>query len=293
MEIHVVAKNSCTTVGESPHWEESTQSLIYVDIRSGDVHRWSALTKTDTKIHIDGHIGFAVPCQSGHYIIGLGPTLCLVNWAEEKIIDQFVSVDAFRFNDGKCDPFGRLWTGTLGNEPHQRALYSLETDHKTLTCRVDDVQMPNGIAWDTETNTMYFVDTAPRIIYAFRYDCTGHLSDKRTLIDFKDIGDETVVGKPDGVCLDACGDLWVACFGGGCVIQINTKTRKELRRVRIPGAKQITSCCFGGENYADLFVTSAKSRLTEEEERLQPLAGSLYKVTGLQVKGVKPFVFQG
>jgi gluconolactonase len=113
------------------------------------------------------------------------------------------------------------------------------------------------------------------------------------LVDFDNVGEETLVGKPDGCCLDADGNLWVACFGGGCVIQFDTKTAKELRRIRIPGAKQITSCCFGGEDYSDLYVTSAKSRLTDEEEILQPLAGSLYRVTKLHVKGTKPFEYQG
>lgn len=148
-----------------------------------------------TLIMAGGQVGFALPRSSGGYIMGLGPTLCEVDLEAGKIVDQFVSVDAFRFNDGKCDPSGRLWTGeeplqsqnhqvlwwkdsiagTLGDFDHQRALYCLDADRR-LKCCLDQLQLPNGMAWDEEKRLMYLVDTAPRQILCLDYEAaTGEV----------------------------------------------------------------------------------------------------------------------
>lgn len=116
---------------------------------------------------------------------------------------------------------------------------------------------------------------------------------QRCVVDYSQLGPEPEVGKPDGLCMDTKDNVWVASYGGGTVTCFDTTTGQQLRKVNFPGAKQITSCCFGGADYSDLYVTSSRSRLSEVQLKGQPLAGSLFRVSGLGVKGTAPAVYEG
>ncbi|KAL3868868.1 hypothetical protein ACJMK2_041625 [Sinanodonta woodiana] len=302
MSVTVVVKNGASTVGEGPHWEEATQTLLYVDILEGDVHRWNSITGQDEKIHLDASVGFVTPCQKGGYMVGLGKSLAHVDW-ETNTVTKLKEVDQeknTRFNDGKCDPSGRLWAGTMGMETkptvlehHQGSLYSLEKDG-TLKSHLDKISISNGLAWSEDNRTMFYIDSIPRKVYAFDFDITtGEISNQRTAVNFG--GPDTIesLGFPDGMTSDAEGKLWVACYSAGKVIQFDCETGKELRSVQFP-AKKTTSCCFGGKNFDELYVTCAKTGLTELEfQTHQPLAGSVFKVTGLGVKGKPMYVYEG
>ncbi|KAJ8305532.1 hypothetical protein KUTeg_016077 [Tegillarca granosa] len=243
MSVECVVKHATETIGEGPHWDDATQTLLYVDINSGDVHRYDPATNKDEKLHFDNTVSLVVPCRKGGYIISIGRTLARLDWDTKKVT-MLVEVDQGtnnRFNDGKCDPKGRLWAGTMGHETapaqpelHKGHLFSLDLDGKLKT-HLDKI---NGMAIDTE------------------------------------------------------GMIWVACFGAGKVVRFNPNTGEELRTINIPGMRT-TSCCFGGKNLDELYVTCAKYHASEEELSKYPLSGSLFKVTGLGVKGFPAFVYEG
>uniref|UniRef100_UPI00398EFCEF regucalcin-like isoform X2 n=1 Tax=Pristiophorus japonicus TaxID=55135 RepID=UPI00398EFCEF len=97
---------------------------------------------------------------------------------------------------------------------------------------------------------------------------------------------------PDGQCIDAEGKLWVACYKGGRVLRIDPETGKRIQTVKLP-VDMTTSCCFGGKDYSELYVTSAVDGMDEEWKQRQPQAGGIFKITGLGVKGIPPYSYAG
>ena len=130
---------------------------------------------------------------------------------------------------------------------------------------------------------MYYIDSTPKHVYTFDYSITdGTISNQKVFADFSLDSD---LGCPDGMCTDFEGRLWIASFGGaGCVSCWDPKSGKILLKVLIPGAKNITSCCFGGPDHSWLFVTSA--RYGVEDLSTQPNAGALFVIKDLGTKGL-------
>ncbi|XP_060077430.1 regucalcin-like isoform X2 [Ylistrum balloti] len=271
MSVEVVLKNSARTTGEGPHWDEETGTLLYVDIWEGDIHRWRSSTGVDEKIHLEGPVSFIVPSKTGGYIIGKNRSICHLEWDTEKVtpLHTVEEETTDRFNDGKCDKNGRLWAGTMGKEfkdsieLERGCLYSF--DSSGLRSHMDKVSISNGIAWTLDNKTMYFIDSPLKKIYAFDYDAeTGNISNRRDAVDVAN-------GYPDGMTIDMEDKLWVACFSAGRVVRYDPNTGEELQVIEIP-SKRTTSCCFGGDNFEDLYVTSCakhERKLHENTHQLQ------------------------
>ncbi|PVD23866.1 hypothetical protein C0Q70_17140 [Pomacea canaliculata] len=299
--VETAIKNSCSTIGEGPHWDDASQSLLYVDIKALDVHRWNSVTGEDTKVHLKDTVSLVVPRRWGGYIVGLGRRLSLLEW-ETGTVTDITEVDretGNRFNDGKCDAKGRLWAGTMGFEvkpafvePAAGALYSLDLD-RTVKKWLPGIHISNGLAWTEDNQTMFYIDSIPKKVYAFDYDLeNGAISKQRTAVDLTPYDIDTY-GVPDGMTIDTEGKLWVACFGAGAVYKFDPETGKTLQCVKIP-AKQTTSVCWGGKNLDELYVTCARVGKPEEYYlKEEPLAGSVFRVTGLGAKGRPAYVYEG
>lgn len=288
--VEVVLKNVCSTVGEGPHWDGATNTLHFVDISKGDVYKWHAITGGLTHVHVvDDTVGFVVPRRAGGYVIGMGLKLSLLEWdaATTTTIVEVDEIATNRFNDGKCDASGRVWAGTLGRKDGQPtgAFYSLSRDGQ-IKKHLSNISVSNGLAWTEDNRTMFYIDTDTHNVTAFDFDLhTGELSNQRTAVDCPDI-------RPDGMTIDTEGKLWVAGFGAGAVFKFDPETGKTLQTINIDGAKQTTSVCWGGSNLDELYLTSAR-RITDEEFKTQPLAGSLFKITGLGARGRPAYVYEG
>ncbi|KAI8787070.1 regucalcin [Biomphalaria glabrata] len=299
-KVEVAIKNCCPTIGEGPHWDEVTQSLLYVDIVTGGIHKWDSNTGVEEKINLDGSVGFAVPCDRGGYVVGLNRTISHVDWTT-KAVTTLAEVEQGtknRFNDAKCDALGRLWAGTMGFESipgivsgGEGNLYSLSTDHK-ITKHVGSIDISNGMDWTDDNSVMYYIDSVPRKVFAFDFNLQeGTVSNQRTVVEFP-IGTESTYGLPDGMCIDAEDKIWVACFSASRVYRFDPETGKTLQSIEFP-ATNITSVCFGGKNLDELYVTSSSWKLPEDSKDKQPLAGSVFRVTNLTVKGRAPNNFKG
>ncbi|XP_047990276.1 regucalcin-like isoform X1 [Leguminivora glycinivorella] len=279
-------------IGEGPHWDDRTQSLYFVSILENTIHKYDAATGTHTSTKLDGRPGFIVPLD-GHldqFVVGLEREFVVVQWDgvdAARVVRLLGDVDQHavgnRINDGKADPRGRLYAGTMDAattmetlEAHKGTLYRLDESGITALC--DRITISNGLAWDVGARAMYYIDSAERNIRRYDYDAdTGDVSNPQFIFDLKQ---HDVEGLPDGCTIDTDGNLWVALFGGGCVIQVSPDGQL-LRAVPVP-AKQVTSCTFGGPELDILFVTTA--RIDTVEEQKFP-SGCTFKITGLGVKG--------
>jgi sugar lactone lactonase YvrE len=132
---------------------------------------------------------------------------------------------------------------------------------------------------------MYLVDSGPRVIYAFAFDGElGTISDQRVLVRVP-----ADVGSPDGMAVDAAGDLWVAIYGGSCVNRYAPDGSLSETH-RIP-ARQCTCCAFGGPGLHSLYVTTATENWSDEQRRADPAAGLVYRVeTDATGRPAAPFV---
>ena len=139
----------------------------------------------------------------------------------------------------------------------------------------------NGLAWSADRSTLYFIDTPTREVSAFDYDeATGAIRDRRPVVRF---GDEEM-GRPDGMTIDAQGNLWVALYDGGAVVCCDPRTGTILERVSVP-ARRTTSCAFGGPDLRTLFITTGRSAA-------EPESGGLFAIAP-GVAGVAAFSFAG
>lgn len=296
IKIECVLPENCRC-GESPVWEEKTNSLLFVDIPARTVGRWNSLSKCVQRVTVDAPVSSVALRKSGGYVATIGTKFCALNW-ENKSTAILATVDTDknnnRFNDGKVDPAGRYFAGTMAEEVapavlerRQGALYSLFPNHR-VEKYFDQVDISNGLDWSLDNKTFYYIDSLSYSVDAFDYDLqTGRIANRRNVYTLEK--EEQI---PDGMCIDAEGKLWVACYNGGRVIRLDPETGKRLQTVKLP-VEKTTSCCFGGKDYSEMYVTSARDGLTAENLSKQPEAGGIFKITGLGVKGIPPYPFEG
>jgi sugar lactone lactonase YvrE len=177
-----------------------------------------------------------------------------------------------RMNDAACDPQGRFWAGTKSDDNRDggAALYRLDRDGRT-ELMLDGLTISNGLGWSPDGRTMYLADTIPGVIHAFSFDGEqGAISGGRVLVDAP-----PEAGAPDGLTVDAVGDLWVAMFGGGRVQRYSPEG--VLRDELFVPATETTSCAFAGSGLNRLYVTTATENWSDEERRAEPAAGLTYR----------------
>ncbi len=264
-------------LGEGPCWDARKGLLYWVDIERFELHIYNPASKTDRAINVGQHIGAAVVRQSGGLLVALREGFFHLDPTTEQlthIVDPEPECPENRFNDGKCDPAGRFWAGTMHlpeTEMNCGHLYCLDTDLRVRR-RVDDVSISNGLAWSADERTMYFVDSPTRQCVAFDYDkATGGITNRRVVVEIPE-----GAGWPDGMTIDAEGMLWIALWDGWRVARYNPQSGELLDEIQVPVARP-TSAVFGGENLDTLYITSASTRLSAEDLAEQPLAGGLFK----------------
>ena len=278
-------------VGEGPLWDEERQVLYWVDILSSLLYIYDPATGENRALDVGQHVGTVVTRASGGLMLAVREGFASFDLETQEltlIANPEAHITGNRFNDGKCDPAGRFWAGTMAyeNPTNQGSLYRLDTDlsvHKIF----GDVAISNGIIWSLDHTTMYYIDTLRKNVRAFDYaDDTGDISNERVIINVPE-----EIGMPDGMAIDSEGMLWVAHYGGSCVSRWNPNTAQLLLKIDLP-VTQVTACAFGGPNLDILFITSAAQELDAAELARQPLAGGLFAIK-TPYQGVPSFRFGG
>ncbi len=274
-------------VGEGPVWDVRSSRLVWVDILGRRIHVTDPRTGKTDSIDVPLHVGAVVPRVAGGYVAALQDGFWIVgDGAPRRIVTVAEARPGLRFNDGKCDPAGRFWAGTMAYDEAPGAAWLYRLEASGLATRVlDGATISNGLAWSGDGRTMYYIDSPTQRVDAFTFDrATGDLRDRRTVIQIP-----KELGTPDGMTIDADGGLWVALWGGGAVHQyVDGRLHREIR---LP-ASRVTSCAFGDKDLGTLFITSAREGLSDDDLRDQPLAGALFRVRP-GVRGVAPHTYLG
>jgi len=268
-------KTEKSILGEGPLWLSEKGQLVWVDIEGGKVRVYEPNTGKESEIPVGQRIGAIVQADDGRMVCALESGFAFLDLSSgriEPIVDPEAHLPDNRFNDGKVDPAGRFWAGTMSKDDKGPvgALYRLEGDG-SVDRMVEGIGCSNGLGWSLDAKTMYYIDTSTGRVDAFDYDVeNGEIRNRRTAASIP-----REHGYPDGMTVDAEGMLWVACWDGYGISRIDPATGTLLHRLELP-VSRVTSCCFGGENMDELYITSARVGLSEEQLRREPLAGSLF-----------------
>lgn len=276
-------------LGEGAIWNYQTQELFWVDIEGKTFNVYSPESNKNKTFSTSSRVGAVVPkskkevlvaLEDGVHILDLdsGNTSLLTGMSQE--------LKGKRLNDGKCDPAGRLWVGSMHFDQieGEAKLYMIDEAGK-YHIKKDSVTISNGIAWTSDKKTMYYIDTPTAQIKAYDYDdANGDITNERVVVEISNN-----LGFPDGMTIDAEDKLWVGMWNGNAVIRFDPITGKILEKIEVP-AHNITSCAFGGENLDTLYITTARVDMTDNELTKLPLSGSIFKVVP-GAKGVKSNFF--
>ncbi|MFC6082777.1 SMP-30/gluconolactonase/LRE family protein [Sphaerisporangium aureirubrum] len=254
-------------------WDDAAGLLRFVDIPRGRVFdatpaagvSWFDLPAPITAVH--------PTTDPATLLIADGDGMALTSGGvlTERLAAPLADLPEIRMNDGNVDPAGRYLAGSMAYDatPGAGALYLLDTD-RSLHTVLTDVTISNGLDWSPDGTLCYYADSPTRRIDVFDYDVTtGALSGRRTFADTSGL-----TGIPDGLTVDADGGVWVAFWGGGCVVRFDTEGQID-QTVRLP-VTQVTSCAFGGPDLDRLYISTSTEDLTPDQLRDQPAAGTVF-----------------
>ena len=277
-------------------WHPQEGALYWCDIPGKQLHRYEPDTHVHQHWSFDVEPACCAPVLGGGLILGMrdgiwrfdtqtGVRTCVAKPPYQPKLE--------RFNDGKADPKGRFWVGTI-YEPREPALAELyRFDQGQLERMAGDITVSNGLAWSPDARVMYWSDTKTHRIYALDFDAaSGNISGQRVFAQFAvkqaDQDLSTYGGRPDGAAMDAEACLWVAMFEGQRLLRL-APTGEVLQQIDLP-VRCPTMPCFGGPDLRTLYITTARDKRPADELVVQPLAGHVLQmrvdVPGLPVNFV-------
>lgn len=261
--------------GEGPIWDTARDRLLWVDLTGGKLHALDPRTGAVETREFAEPVCAAAPHADGRLLVAFAKRLAWVDWDSGEVVEPVGVVEPElpdnRCNDGKLDPAGRFWIGTMSNGgavAGAGALYRLETDGR-LTRVLDGLTIANGLDWSADRRTMYFIDSPVREVWAFDYDpADSSITNRRVVVRVPE-----ELGVPDGMCLAPDGTLWVAHWGAGCVCRWDSVSGQLLDQA-VTGCPHTSSCCLGPDG--SLYLTTSRLGLDDAALAAAPHSGGLF-----------------
>jgi sugar lactone lactonase YvrE len=279
-------------VGESPLWHPQESRLYWVDIQGKKVHRFDPASGWNETFNLPDLVTCLAFRKTGGLLLTLRKNFAFFDLDSDKL-EMLAAVEANRqtnrFNDGRVDPQGRFWAGTMGDPAWDQpvgSLYRFDPD-QTVTTMQSRVICSNGTAWSPDGRTMYYTESFRYSIFAYDFDsATGSITNRRTFAEV----DRKLGAFPDGLCVDVEGCVWSNQVGIGRVVRYDPAGRIE-RQIQLPVPRAV-GCTFGGDDMATLFITSARETMTAQQLQNAPLSGSVFAVNP-GVRGLAATSFVG
>ena len=273
-EPKVIWKLKCK-LGEGTLWVKEHNSIYFVDIKKKSFFSLNIKNNNKKKYKVNKEIGFIAHVKGNIFILGLQGELRIQNIKTKKIFKSISiekEIKLNRINDGKTDPKGNLWFGTMDNlerKIEKGSLYKLDK-YLNLTKVDQNYRITNGPAFIDEYN-FYHTDSSKKIIYKIKINKKNNIIRKKI---FKKFSQKD--GSPDGMTLDVNKNLWVAHFHGACVSVFN-KNAKLIHKISLP-AKNVTNCTFGGHNNSEIFITTATKGMNKADLLKYRYSGFLFSI---------------
>ena len=289
-------------LGESPFWHPHERLLYWVDIPALQLRRCDVAGGAVESWAMTSEPGCIAPAASGGLVIALRDGIYRArSWGGDvRCIARFSHDPATtRFNDGKADPMGRMWAGTLyePRDAHNAKLYSVDCrpnngngGQPLIELKAQDAITANGLAWSPDQQTVYWSDTPNHVIRAWNWDATSNaMGNPRVFQQFPgkpadwQPGDGSYGGRPDGAAVDVEGNYWCAMYEGGRLLQFSP-AGELLQDIQVP-AMCPTMPCFGGDDLRTLYLTSARDKRPVAELERLPNSGCVLSMR-VEVKGL-------
>jgi len=265
-------------LGEGPIWSANTNSVTWTDITQNTFHTADIDTGRTMSFGVPSMVGAIAHSKDGSYIAATQKGFARIDIdGKYSPLHSFLP-DDMRMNDGKVDPSGRFWAGSmaLSLEKGRGSLYVLEKDNSYRSI-LDDITLSNGMGWSPDAQYFYYIDSVPGVLKRFDYDLyTGHVSNPKDLITF-----DPSSGIPDGMSMSSDGKIVIALWDGGR-IEIYEPSGEKVSEITL-GVSRPTSCTFAGPNRDILIVSTASQGIDQADE---PLAGKILAVTGTGLSGL-------
>lgn len=281
-------ENSKSLLGEGPLYNEKENSLYWTDIKDYKIYKYDLESLKVCSYKFSKEIGSFAFTKENRLIASTKDGyeyLDLNTLKEEFIINPEEDLENNRFNDGKCDAYGRYFAGTMDNNESQISGSLYVYNDKDVEKKETDLFISNGLGWNNDSSKFYLTDSPKRVIYVYDYDLeTSELSNKKI---FAKIHEKD--GYPDGLCVDEENHIWSAHWDGWKITRY--KPDGSIERIIDMPVANVTSCNFGGKDYKTLFITSAQKGLSKKELEKSPLSGCTF-ILRTDVKGQKTNLFR-
>ncbi len=243
-------------LGEGPLWHPERQQAFWFDIKGRRLLSRDACGPLDWEIGEQAsaagwvdHDTLLIATETGLYRFGIA--------SGERHLIAPLEADRpdTRSNDGRADPMGGFWIGTMGQDaaPRTGAIYRFHAGR--LDRLFDEITIPNAICFAPDGRRAYYADTPRQRVWTVSLNAEGWPDGpSEVFIDLREAG-----LNPDGAVTDAEGALWVAQWGAGRVTRYLPDGRPD-RMVDLP-VGQVTCPCFTGPGLDRLIVTSAWEHL--------------------------------
>ena len=282
--------NRLSTLGEGPVWDEINGCILWIDILNACIIEHHLATGSERTIPTGSMIGSFAIMDNGNFIAALQEGFATIDrtTSEKNIITSpEKNMPSNRFNDGKCSPDGHFWAGSMSlNETDASGyLYSIDAKHQ-IHQHEKELTISNGLCWSLDKKYFYFIDTPTLEVVRYNY-VDGNILHKTSIIKIDAVKD----GYPDGMTIDAEGMLWIAHWGGWQVTRWDPSTGEKIDAIKLP-VSQVTSICFGGSDFDEMYITSARRGLNEEQLNSEPLAGGTFQVKNTGYRGLPFYRFK-
>ncbi len=254
--MNVITIHSDARLGEGPRWRADTKMFYWTDILAGTIFAYDPATNENKPIfQCEYETGAFLFTRRYDLLLFTRKGLLLSRWSADGYTQPICLFEMDlprdeRFNDAACDKTGRIFAGTL-KESHSGGNLYVFSRKRTPDILLSDLKISNGMGFSPDSNVFYHTDSGDRKITAYQYDMnTGAIHTPRVLYT---VEKENAV--PDGMTVDANGDIWTALWGGSCIRKISPQGTL-LCEYSFP-AQQVSSLCFGGGKLEHLFITSA------------------------------------
>ena len=280
MNIELIADYNCI-VGEGPMWHPIENAVYWADIPRGRIFRYDPNTTEHGLFFEGGEVGGFTVQDDGSLLLFMesGAVASLRQGKLEYLIDEIESERDTRFNDVIADPAGRVFCGTMPSDSHLGSLYRLDTDG-SISHVLGGIGISNGMGFTPDGKQMYYTDSPTHNIYIFDYEiATGELSNQRVFVN---TGEND--GIPDGMTVDSEGYVWSARWDGSSLVRYSPQG-EQVNRIWFP-ARKVSSVIFGGDDYTDMYVTTAGG---QDKTGEGPGAGCLYRIN-LGISGKREYL---
>lgn len=265
-------------LGEGAMWNKKRNSLMWVDIEGKKLHEYNFSSKKTKIWQLSKRVSLIIETNNENKLLlavqGGIISFDLTNENTELLAAIDENDANLRTNDGSIDPLNRIWVGTMTLDAAQDGgkLYCINQKDYKVEEKLSPVSIPNGMVWTKDNTNLYFIDSPSYSVKSYTFDSnTGNIEFQKEIIRIPES-----LGMPDGMCQDSEGMLWIAIWGGACVLQFDPNNGKCLSKIEVP-APHITSCIFDGNNSNKIYITSAKVGMNEDQIKNYPQSGAVFQ----------------